>query len=63
MTMHVAFFPTCVNDALQPTTAIVTVTILERLGIEVGFPFEQTRCGQPPTRPATGVRPADVRSS
>ncbi|QMU78411.1 (Fe-S)-binding protein [Streptacidiphilus sp. PB12-B1b] len=45
--MRVALFATCVNDAVYPTTAIATVTLLERLGIEVDFPAEQTCCGQP----------------
>ncbi|MFF4209945.1 (Fe-S)-binding protein [Streptomyces sp. NPDC001796] len=45
--LRVALFPTCVNDAVHPATAIATVTVLERLGVEVDFPFEQTCCGQP----------------
>jgi len=45
--MRVALFATCVNDALYPDTAIATVRLLERLGVEVDFPAEQTCCGQP----------------
>ncbi|GGQ91528.1 (Fe-S)-binding protein [Streptomyces flaveolus] len=45
--MRVALFATCVNDALYPSTAIATVKVLERLGIEVDFPADQTCCGQP----------------
>ncbi|MFJ6250548.1 MULTISPECIES: (Fe-S)-binding protein [unclassified Streptomyces] len=45
--MRVALFATCVNDALYPSTAIATVKILERLGVEVDFPAGQTCCGQP----------------
>jgi L-lactate dehydrogenase complex protein LldE len=45
--MRVALFATCVNDALDPSTAIATVKVLERLGIEVDFPADQTCCGQP----------------
>nr|QIZ00983.1 (Fe-S)-binding protein [Streptomyces sp. S1D4-11] len=33
--------------AIHPATAIATVTVLERLGVEVDFPFEQTCCGRP----------------
>ena len=44
--MRVALFATCVNDALYPDTAIATVRLLERLGVEVDFPAAQTCCGQ-----------------
>ncbi|WEH13062.1 (Fe-S)-binding protein [Streptomyces sp. VNUA24] len=45
--MRVALFATCVNDAVYPSTAIATVKLLERLGVEVDFPAAQTCCGQP----------------
>lgn len=45
--MRVALFITCVNDALYPRTGQAVVTLLERLGVEVGFPAEQSCCGQP----------------
>ncbi|MCG6498193.1 (Fe-S)-binding protein [Kitasatospora sp. A2-31] len=45
--MRVALFATCVNDALHPSTAIATVLLLERLGVEVDFPTAQSCCGQP----------------
>ncbi|MFJ3794068.1 (Fe-S)-binding protein [Kitasatospora sp. NPDC090091] len=45
--MRVALFATCVNDALHPSTAIATVRLLERLGVEVDFPAAQSCCGQP----------------
>jgi L-lactate dehydrogenase complex protein LldE len=44
--VRVALFITCVNDALFPDTGRATVTLLERLGVEVGFPEGQTCCGQ-----------------
>jgi L-lactate dehydrogenase complex protein LldE len=44
--VRVALFITCVNDTLFPETGKATVTVLERLGCEVVFPFEQTCCGQ-----------------
>ncbi|GAA1888087.1 (Fe-S)-binding protein [Streptantibioticus ferralitis] len=44
--MRVALFITCVNDALYPGTGRAVVTLLERLGVEVGFPAAQTCCGQ-----------------
>ena len=39
-------FVTCLADTLYPSVGIATVTVLERLGIEVSFPREQTCCGQ-----------------
>ena len=44
--MRVALFITCFNDTLFPETGRATVEILERLGMEVAFPFSQTCCGQ-----------------
>ncbi|MFC0602827.1 (Fe-S)-binding protein [Streptomyces palmae] len=45
--MRVALFVTCVNDTLYPRTGQAVVTLLERLGVEVAFPAEQSCCGQP----------------
>lgn len=44
--MRVALFATCFNDAMWPETPKAVVTILERLGVTVEFPMEQTCCGQ-----------------
>ncbi|MEU5031954.1 (Fe-S)-binding protein [Streptomyces milbemycinicus] len=44
--MRVALFITCVNDTLYPRTGQAVVTLLERLGVEVGFPPGQSCCGQ-----------------
>ena len=44
--MRVALFITCFNDTLFPETGRATVEVLERLGVEVDFPFAQTCCGQ-----------------
>ncbi|MFZ0382696.1 MAG: (Fe-S)-binding protein [Solirubrobacteraceae bacterium] len=44
--MRVALFITCFNDTLFPETGKAVVRILERLGVEVDFPVEQTCCGQ-----------------
>ena len=43
---RVALFVTCLADTLFPQVGQATVTVLERLGIEVVFPLEQTCCGQ-----------------
>ncbi|POX38764.1 Fe-S oxidoreductase [Streptomyces sp. Ru73] len=45
--MRVALFVTCINDTLYPRTGRAVVTLLERLGVEVGFPAAQSCCGQP----------------
>ncbi len=44
--MRAALFITCFNDTLFPETGRATVEVLERLGVEVDFPLEQTCCGQ-----------------
>ena len=44
--MRVALFITCFNDTLFPGVGKATVTVLERLGIDVDFPQKQTCCGQ-----------------
>jgi L-lactate dehydrogenase complex protein LldE len=44
--LRVALFITCFNDTLFPETGRATVEVLERLGVEVEFPLEQTCCGQ-----------------
>ncbi|HUY99716.1 MAG TPA: (Fe-S)-binding protein [Thermomicrobiaceae bacterium] len=44
--MRVALFITCFNDTLFPQTGRAVVQVLERLGHQVDFPFEQTCCGQ-----------------
>lgn len=41
-----ALFVTCLADTLYPSVGIATVTVLERLGVSVSFPREQTCCGQ-----------------
>ncbi len=44
---RVALFVTCMVDMLYPEVGMATVELLERHGIEVVFPTEQTCCGQP----------------
>ncbi|HET8979177.1 MAG TPA: (Fe-S)-binding protein [Solirubrobacteraceae bacterium] len=43
---RVALFITCFNDTLFPRTGQAMVALLERLGVGVDFPLEQTCCGQ-----------------
>ena len=44
--LRVALFATCFNDTMWPETPKATVRLLERLGVSVEFPTEQTCCGQ-----------------
>ncbi len=43
----VYFFATCVVDQFFPGAGMDAITLLEREGIRVHFPEEQTCCGQP----------------
>ena len=45
--MKVALFVPCYIDAFFPEVGIATLELLERLGIEVVYPLDQTCCGQP----------------
>jgi len=45
--MKVGLFIPCYIDAIYPEVGIATLELLEKLGLEVGFPLEQTCCGQP----------------
>ncbi|MCI0439969.1 MAG: Fe-S oxidoreductase, partial [Chloroflexi bacterium] len=44
---RVQLFITCIVDSLFPDVGEAVVNVLERLGVEVGFPETQTCCGQP----------------
>jgi L-lactate dehydrogenase complex protein LldE len=44
--VRVGLFITCFNDLLFPGVGTATVTVLERLGVQVDFPQQQTCCGQ-----------------
>jgi L-lactate dehydrogenase complex protein LldE len=44
--VRAALFITCLADTLFPQVGRATVALLERLGVEVTFPREQTCCGQ-----------------
>ena len=45
--MKVALFVPCYVDAFFPEVGIATLELLERFGIEVAYPLDQTCCGQP----------------
>lgn len=52
---QVALFVPCFVDIFAPQAAIATVEVLERLGVSVSYPQEQTCCGQPAH--SAGFRP------
>jgi len=45
--MKVALFVPCYVNAFFPEVGIATLELLERLGVEVAYPLDQTCCGQP----------------
>ena len=45
--MKVALFVPCFIDAFYPQIGIATLELLERLGVNVDYPPDQTCCGQP----------------
>jgi L-lactate dehydrogenase complex protein LldE len=45
--MKVALFVPCFIDAFYPQVGIATLELLERLGVDVDYPPDQTCCGQP----------------
>jgi L-lactate dehydrogenase complex protein LldE len=44
--VRVGLFVTCLGDTLFPSAGQAVVRLLERLGVDVEFPEEQTCCGQ-----------------
>ncbi len=47
MTITVQLFVTCLIDTLEPQIGEAVVQVLERAGVFVAFPKDQTCCGQP----------------
>jgi L-lactate dehydrogenase complex protein LldE len=47
MTETIQLFVTCIIDTLYPEVGEAVVTVLERAGVRVEFPSDQTCCGQP----------------
>ena len=45
--MKVGLFIPCYVDQFYPQVAVATLSLLEKLGVEVGYPLGQTCCGQP----------------
>ena len=47
MNQTAQLFVTCLIDTLQPQIGEAVVQVLERAGVQVKFPLDQTCCGQP----------------
>jgi heterodisulfide reductase subunit B len=47
--MRVGLFVPCYVDAFHPEVGIATLELLERFGLDVEYPCDQTCCGQPMT--------------
>ena len=45
--MKIGLFIPCYVDQFYPQVGLATVEVLERLGVELEFPVDQTCCGQP----------------
>jgi len=45
--MRVGLMIPCYVDVFYPEVGIATLELLEKLGVEVDYPFDQTCCGQP----------------
>ncbi len=45
--MRVGLFIPCFIDAFFPEVGIATLELLERFGLDVAYPSDQTCCGQP----------------
>ena len=58
--MKIGLFIPCYVDIVFPEVGIATLELLERLGLEVGYPLGQTCCGQPMSNSGDVVNAAEV---
>src|SRR5258708_8072248 len=45
--MRIGLFISCYIDMIYPEVGVATLQLLERFGLNVGYPLNQTCCGQP----------------
>ena len=45
--MKIGLFMPCYVDLVHPKVGIATLELLERFGLDIDFPLNQTCCGQP----------------
>jgi len=60
--VKVGLFVPCYVDAFFPEVAIATLELLERFGCEVGYPLNQTCCGQPMANSGCEAEAADTEA-
>ena len=48
--MRVGLFIPCYVDAFHVEVGVATLELLERFGVDVEYPYDQTCCGQPVTK-------------
>jgi L-lactate dehydrogenase complex protein LldE len=60
--IRVGLFVPCYVDAFHPDVGIATLELLERFGVEVEYPFDQTCCGQPMTNSGCHAESAATES-
>lgn len=60
--MRIGLFIPCFIDAFFPEVAIATLELLERFGLEVIYPRDQTCCGQPMANSGFNAECADTEA-
>lgn len=60
--MKVGLFIPCYVDAFFPEIGVATLELLERLGVDVGYPLDQTCCAQPMANSGCHVDAAAVEA-
>ena len=53
--MRIGLFIPCYIDQFYPQVGVATLDLLERQGLDVEYPEEQTCCGQPYPSPDTAA--------
>lgn len=56
--MKIGLFIPCYIDQFYPQVAVATLELLEKLGLEVDYPLQQTCCGQPMANSGFGAASA-----
>src|ERR1700751_5018386 len=56
--LRVGLFIPCYIDMVYPEVGIATLQLLEKFGLDVHFPLDQTCCGQPMSNSGDGVNAA-----
>jgi L-lactate dehydrogenase complex protein LldE len=60
--MRIGLFIPCFIDAFAPEVGIATLELLERFGLDVAYPWDQTCCGQPMANAGFNAECADTEA-